>query len=192
MNYRQRRRFLWILLLAALALLAVVANATTLARMRFEELAQQATAVARLRCLGVQSFWESGEIWTETRFEVVEQNKGSLPQVVRVRMLGGSIGNLHSRIEEVPVFHPGEEAYVFLWSREGEPFRVLGWSEGTFRITRNARTGLETVTQDSAASPIFDPRTQKFAHGGIRNLPVAVFQLKLKKALEADPPSARK
>jgi hypothetical protein len=183
MNFRQRRRFLWILLLAALALLAVVANATTLARLPFDELARQATAVARLRCLGSQSLWENGEIWTETWFQVLEQNKGSLPETIRVRMLGGSIGSLHSRVEEVPAFHVGEEAYVFLWGREGEPFRVLGWSQGTFRIARDARTGLETVTQDSAATPLFDPKTRQFRHAGIRNLPLTVFQLKLRRAL---------
>jgi hypothetical protein len=171
------------LFLVALALLAVVANATTLARMRFEDLATQATAVARVRCLGAESRWEHREIWTETRFAVVEQTKGSLPGVVTVRMLGGSVGNLHSRVEGVPSFHTGEEAYVFLWGREGEPLRVLGWSQGTFRIARDARTGVETVTQDSAATPIFDPNTRQFRHGGIRNLPVAVFQLKLRKAL---------
>ena len=43
---------------------------------------------------------------------------------------------------------------------------------------------LETVTQDSALAPIFDPRTRAFRHGGIRNLPVAMFQLKLRRALE--------
>ena len=188
MSFVERRRFLWILLLVALGLLAVVANATTLVRLRFEELARQATAVARLRCLGTRSFWESGEIWTETRFAVVEQNKGELPQLVRVRMLGGSVGNLHSRVEEVPAFHAGEEAYVFLWGPEGEPFRVLGWSQGTFRIRRDPKTGLETVTQDSAAAPIFDPSSRQFRHGGIRNLPVAIFQLKLKKALEVNAP----
>jgi len=183
MSYVQRRRFLWALLLALLALLAVVANGTTLARMRFEELARQATAVARLRCLGAQSFWENGEIWTETRFQVLEQGKGSLPDIIRVRMLGGSIGSLHSRIEEVPAFHAGEETYLFLWGREGEPFRVLGWSQGTFHIARDARMGVETVTQDSTVSPIFDPKTRQFRHGGIRNLPLAIFQLKLKRAL---------
>jgi len=186
MSYVQRRRFLWALLFALMALLAVVANATTLARMRFEELARQATAVARLRCVGVQSFWESGEIWTETRFQVIEQSKGSLPELIRVRMIGGIVGNLHSRVEEVPAFLVGEEAYVFLWGREGEPFRVLGWSQGTFRIRHDPRTGLETVTQDSAAAPIFDPVTRQFRHGGIRNLPMAVFQLKLRKALESE------
>jgi len=187
MSYVQRRRFLWILFLAGLALLAVVANATTLARMRFEELAKQATAVARLRCLGAESQWEKGEIWTETRFEVVEQNKGRLPTVVTVRMLGGSVGALHSRIDGVPMFHSGEEAYVFLWNHEGEPFRILGWSQGMFRIAKDARTGLETVTQDSAA-PIFDPRTRQFRHSGVRRLPVAVFQLKLRKALQEETP----
>jgi hypothetical protein len=188
MNFVQRRRFLWILFLAGLALLAVVASATSLSRLRFEELANQATAVARLRCLGAESRWQDGEIWTETRFEVVELNKGQLPGVVSVRMLGGSVGYLHSRVDGVPAFRPGEEAYLFLWRHEGEPFRVLGWTQGTFRITRDARTGAELVTQDSAAAPLFDPRTRQFRHGGIHNLPVAVFQLKLRKALQQETP----
>ena len=188
MSFVQRRRFLWILFLAGLALLAIAANATTLSRLRFEELVNQATAVARLRCIGVENRWESGEIWTETHFEIVEVNKGLLPGVVTVRMLGGSIGNLHSRVSGVPAFRPGEEAYVFLWGREGEPFRVLGWSQGTFRISRDAWTGVERVTQDSAAAPVFDPRTRQFRHGGIRNLPVAIFQLKLRKALQRESP----
>lgn len=188
MSYIERRRFLWILLLAALAVLAVVANATTLARMRFQELARQATAIARLRCLGVKSFWEGGEIWTDTNFEVVEQAKGSLPAVVKVRTLGGTLGHLHSRVEEVPAFHPGEEAYLFLWGRAGEPLRVLGWSQGTFRIARDANTGVQTVTQDSAAVPVFDTQARRFVHGGIRNMPIAVFQMRLRKALEGSTP----
>jgi hypothetical protein len=188
MSFVQRRRFLWILFLAGLALLAVVANATTLERMRFEELVRQATAVARLRCLGAESRWDNGEIWTETRFEVLEQNKGQLPSVVTVRMLGGRVGALHSRIDDVPTFHSGEEAYVFLWKHQGEPFRILGWSQGTFRIAKDARTGQETVTQDSAAAPIFDQRTRHFRNGGVRRLPVAIFQLKLRRALQLETP----
>ena len=188
MSFVERRKFLWILLFVALGLLAVVANATTLVRLRFEELARQATAVARVRCLSAQSFWESGEIWTDTRFAVLEQQKGYLPQIITVRMPGGSVGGLHSRIEEVPAFRASEEAYVFLWAREGEPLRVLGWSQGTFRVARDARTGAETVTQDSEASPIFDPATRQFRHSGIRNLPLTTFQTKLKKALEGNAP----
>jgi len=134
MSFVQRRRFLWILFLAGLVLLAIAANATTLSRLRFEELVNQATAVARLRCIGAESRWQDGEIWTETRFEIVEVNKGLLPGVVSVRMLGGRVGSLHSRIDGVPAFRPGEEAYVFLWGREGEPFRVLDGRKVRFEL----------------------------------------------------------
>jgi hypothetical protein len=148
MNYVQRRRFLWILFFAGLVLFALVANATTLTRLSLEDLAQESTAVARLRCLGAQSYWEQGEIWTETRLEVLEAEKSPLAGVVTVRLPGGGVEHLHSRVDGVPRFRPGEEVYLFLWARDGEPYRVLGWSHGTFRIVRNPDSGLETVTQD--------------------------------------------
>jgi hypothetical protein len=184
MSYVERRRFLWVLFLAGLALLAAVAaSATTLSRLKLEDLAEESTAVARMRCLGATSQWEQGEIWTETRFEVVEGEKGALPAVVTVRLLGGSVGHLHSHVDEVPAFRAGEEVYLFLWSRDGEPYQVLGWSQGTFRIARNPQSGLEMVTQDSASAAMFDPRARAFRCGGIRNLPVAIFREKLHKAL---------
>jgi hypothetical protein len=186
MNYVQRRRFLWILFLGGLALLAVAASATTLSRLRLEDLAQQSTAVARLRCLGASSQWEQGEIWTETRFEVLQREKGALPGIVTVRLLGGHVGHLHSQVDEVPSFRTGEEVYLFLWAREGEPYQVLGWSQGTFRISRNSQSGLEMVTQDSASAAIFDPQLRAFRRGGIRNLPVAIFKEKLHKALRGE------
>jgi len=186
MSYVQRRRFLWILFLGGIVLLALAASATTLSRLKLEDLAQESTAVARLRCLSATSRWEQGEIWTETRFEVVQREKGSLPGIVTVRLLGGSVAHLHSQVEEVPVFYPGEEVYLFLWGREGEPYQVLGWSQGSFRIARNPQSGLEVVTQDSASAAIFDPQTRAFRRGGIRNLPLAIFKEKLHKALKQE------
>ncbi|MGB2622558.1 MAG: hypothetical protein WA857_14350 [Candidatus Acidiferrum sp.] len=183
MSYAQRRRFLWILFLGGLVLIAVAASATTLSRLNLNDLAQESTAVARLRCLGTTSQWEQGEIWTETKFAVVQREKGALPGLITVRLLGGTVGHLHSHVEEVPEFRAGEEVYLFLWGGEGEPYQVLGWSQGTFRIARNPQSGLEVVTQDSASASIFDPRTRAFRRGGIRNLPVAIFRAELHKAL---------
>jgi hypothetical protein len=189
MNDSGRRSFLRVLFFTPFALLVIVpaAGATTLARLQFAELAQESTAVARLRCLDSESRWERGEIWTETRFEVQEQEKGLLPGIVTVRTLGGSAGPLHSRVDGVPVFHPGEELYLFLWRREGEAFSVLGWSQGAFRIAKNLRTGAETVTQDSAVMPVFDPQKREFRREGTRNLPVSIFREKLRSALERKP-----
>src|SRR5579859_5738472 len=186
MSYVERRRFLWILFLGGLRIITKTKSATTLSRLKLEDLAQESTAVARLRCLGTTSRWERGEIWTETRFEVLQREKGALPGIVTVRLLGGSVGHLHSRVEEVPAFHTGEEVYLFLWSHEGEPYQVLGWSQGTFRIARNPQSGLEIVTQDSASSAIFDPHARTFRRGGIRNLPVAIFRAKLHRALRKE------
>jgi len=62
MSYVERRRFLWFLFLAGIALAAVVANSTTLARMSFDELAQKSSAVARLRCVGSESHLDGGEL----------------------------------------------------------------------------------------------------------------------------------
>lgn len=183
MSYVQRRRFLWVLFLGGLVLLAVVASATTLSRLKLNDLAQESTAVARLRCLGATSLWENGEIWTETKFEVVQQEKGALRGIVTVRLLGGSVGHLRSHVDEVPAFRPGEEVFLFLWARDGEPYQVLGWSQGTFRIVRDARSGSEVVTQDSASAPVFDPQARAFRRGGIRNLPVSIFREKLHRAL---------
>lgn len=186
MSYVQRRRFLWILFLGGIVLVALAASATTLSRLKLEDLAQESTAVARLRCLSATSRWEQGEIWTETKFEVVQREKGSLPGIVTVRLLGGSVGHLRSHVEEVPVFYPGEEVYLFLWGREGEPYQVLGWSQGSFRISRNPQSGLEVVTQDSASAAILDPQTRAFRREGIRNLPLAIFKEKLHKALKQE------
>jgi hypothetical protein len=88
------------------------------------------------------------EIWTETRFEVLQLDRGVLRGVVTVRMMGGRAGHLHSRIDGVPQFRASEEVYLFLWNRrQGDPHAVLGWSQGTFRIACNADTGMEIVTQ---------------------------------------------
>ncbi|OLD61084.1 MAG: hypothetical protein AUI53_07170 [Acidobacteria bacterium 13_1_40CM_2_60_7] len=184
MSFADRRRFLWILFLAGLVLIALVAQATTFSRLRFEELARQASGVARLRCLSAESHWENGEIWTETRFAVEETEKGLLGALTMVRLPGGRVGHIEAHVDGAPRFHPGEEVYLFLWGKRGEPFHVLGWAQGTFRITRNPRTGRESVTQDSAATVIFDAESRTFRRDGISKMPVAEFRERLRGALE--------
>jgi hypothetical protein len=184
MSSNQRKKFLWILFLIGLGLLALISkvSATTLARLSFDELSIRANAIARMRCVRNESHWKSGEIWTRSEFAVIEENKGSLPRTLTVEMPGGIVGHLHSRVDEVPKFAPGEEAYLFLWAAPDGSFRILGWSQGSFRIRKNHQTGLETVTQDSAASPVFDPVSRRFLLGGVHDLPIAAFHLKLERA----------
>ena len=184
MSYRLRRKLLWTLFLMDLVVLAAAASSTTLVRLSFDDLARQATAITRARCLGSSSVWRNGEIWTETEFEVLEVSKGTAPGILRISLPGGRVDHLRSHVDGVPEFRVGEEVYLFLWNARGSATYVLGWSQGTFRIAHDPQTGLERVTQDSAATPTFDPATREFRHGGVRHLPLPVFQLKLKRALE--------
>jgi len=184
MSFARRRQILWVMLLIGLVAIAIVANATTLARLSFTELAKTSHAVARLQCVSTRSEWHGGEIWTITQFTVLERDKGTLPAAVTVEMPGGSFGHLHSHVEGVPRFRAGEEAYLFLWNRADGTYSILGWSQGAFRISRDAGTQTDLVTQDSSAQ-LFDPATREFHREGVRQMPLAAFQLKLKKALEA-------
>ena len=210
MRNENGKRCLWILLLGALVLTALVASATTMAPLSFQDLTRQATAIMRVRCLGTDSVWSDGEIWTDTRFEILQTEKADiygsdqLQNSVRsasvrtgahdlrsapiatttLRQLGGTIDGVRAHVEDVPQFHAGEEVYLFLWRRAGESYRVLGWAQGTFRIASDAGTGVARVTQDSAMAS-FHADTRQFQTKGVRNLPLSAFQEKLRGALAA-------
>jgi hypothetical protein len=182
MGCAQRRRFAWLIFLSGV-LGALATDATTLMRLQFYQLVQHSSAIARVRCVRADTRLENREIWTDTVFEVVQRDKGYLPTPIVVRMPGGKFQHLTSHVDGVPEFHPGEEVYLFLTGKPGRQFYIVGWTQGTFRIRKNLRTGLETVTQDSAEVPVFDPQTQTFTKSGIRSLSMDRFLERLEKEL---------
>ena len=186
MSYAQRRQFLWVLFLIGLALIAVVAQATTLVRLRFRDLVHYSYSIARVRCTHAETRMENGEIWTDTTFLVLSHNKGYLPEEIVVRQPGGKFQHLHSHVEGTPEFRPGEEVYLFLGAHPGGQFAIVGWTQGTFRIHRDLSAGDETVTQDSAETPVFDPASNSFTKSGVKNLSVDAFEQRLHHALSRE------
>ena len=186
MSYKDRRRFLWVLFLIGLALIAVVAQATTLVRLRFQDLVHYSYSIARVRCTHAESLVENGEIWTDTSFRVISHNKGYLPEEIVVRQPGGKFQHLHSRVEGAPEFRPGEEVYLFLSARTGGQFMIVGWAQGTFRIHRDLRSGGETLTQDSSETPVFDPASGAFTKTGVKNLSVDAFEQRLHREMSRE------
>lgn len=183
MSYVQRRRFLWVLFLIGLALIAVVANATTLVRLPFYKLVENSSAIARVRCVSSVVHFEYGEVWTDTVFEVLQHDKGYLPSRIVVRTPGGRFQHIRSHVDGVPEFRPGEEVFLFLSGHPGAQFRIVGWTQGTFRIRTNVQTGTETVTQDSADMPVFDPQLNRFTKMGVKDLRMDVFLDKMNKEI---------
>jgi hypothetical protein len=172
-----------ILKIAGLLCAATSVHATTLARLSLDQLAAAAGATARVRCTSTQSRWENGQIWTVTSFDVLETMKGTLPDRITVRLPGGRVGHLTAIVDGTPKFSAADEVVVFLErSRAGE-FLVAAWVEGTFRIRRNPRTGIETVTQDSSNFAVFDTATRTFHTEGIRRMPMEQFRERVATAL---------
>ena len=161
------------------------AAATTLARMSIEQMSRSAPLIVHARCIGNSTGWDSGEIWTFTNFEVEESWKGSAPSPISVRLLGGRLGNLTSNVSGVPRFRSGEEVVLFLEPTARGDFSIVSWAQGTLRIRRNNRTGEESVTQDTASIPTFDPGTRRYVTQGIRNLGLSDFRARVEASIRA-------
>jgi hypothetical protein len=174
----QTRMRIIFLLLPALGFLPGI-RATTLARLSLDQLAAGSDAVAHVRIAGARSRWENGSIWTVAEVEVLETMKGQLPGEIAVRLPGGRVGHLTTTVDGTPKFNPGDEAVVFLERSPAGGFTVAGWVEGTFRISRDPRTGRETVTQDSSAFAVFDRATRTFRTEGIHRMPIEEFRARI-------------
>ena len=183
MQINPRIRMQVLLTALALAITATV-QATTLARLSIEQMAAAADHVARVRCIASESRWENGAIWTVTTFAVIESMKGTLPPQLKVRLPGGRVGHLTASVDGTPKFSPGDDAIIFLEQTRSGGYSVTAWAEGTFRISRDLRTGRETVTQDSSALAVFDSATPSFRTEGVRRMPVEQFRARVASAIE--------
>ncbi len=181
-------------LVFALAIfLAVAPDAwpTTFVKMSLEQLTAATPLIVRARCQGSIVSTEKSEIWTITSFEVREVWKGSAPQVVRVRLLGGRTAELTSHVEGVPRFHPGEDVVLFLAPSRRGNYSVTSWAQGTFRIHRAASNAQLVVTQDTAAfSPAefsggSDPRGVNSS--AVRGMPFEEFRRRVAATLALHP-----
>jgi hypothetical protein len=168
-----------------------VSQATTLVRLSLDQLAAGSDAVARVRCTGAESRWENASIWTVTTAEVVETMKGNLPREIAVRLPGGRVGHLIATVDGTPKLRPGDELVLFLEPSRAGGYTVAGWVEGTFRISRDARTGAETVTQDSSAFAVFDPSIRAFRSEGIRRMPIEEFRARIAASIARGKADAR-
>ena len=135
-SHRRAIQVFFLLLLFAAA--TALAKATTFMRMSLAQMSGSARMIVRARCIAAGAIWDSGEIWTRTTFEVPETWRGaSGSQVIAVRLLGGTLGNISSRVSGIPRFQRGEEAVLFLEPSANGDFSIVSWQQGTFRIRRN-------------------------------------------------------
>lgn len=148
-------------LLVAVALLLFVgiphARATVVLALDVEEMADEATDVVHgtVTSVAVVADQEGKRFWTVVEVDVAERLKGnrgapaSPRDILRVRLPGGTMGGLRQVVAGVPTLAAGDEVVLFLWrGHPGTDTRLLGLSQGTFRVDRSRETGPADAVSD--------------------------------------------
>lgn len=130
------------LLIAFGLLVGVAAIATTVIPISVEKLVAESSNVVYARALEHSSSWnpERTRIFTYTRFQVVQNWKGSAPSVITVRQLGGHADGYNMKVAGLRHWNNGDEAVLFLQpsSDASGNFAVTGLMQGDFRIAHLA------------------------------------------------------
>jgi hypothetical protein len=152
--------------------------------MDLRELAQRSTWVARAQCVEAASLEEAGQVSTATSFEVTEAWKGNPPARFTVRLPGGEAAGRRVSVEGAPRFAPGEDVVLFLDAGKGRTISILSWAQGTFRVRRNPRTGVQEAVQDTAGLPLLDARSGAWGSGSRRQLALAALRAAVARAVQ--------
>lgn len=148
--------------LAALVLLVGAASATLVVRLDLPQLVSRAALVVEGRCLAVTASEDDrGVIQTELEFYVERGRKGSQDgEFLRFRVPGGSLSGRTLSIPGLPVFEPGDEAFLFLSAESGRGWRLpVGLGQGVYRMSRDPATGARGLARDLTGLEFVDAAT---------------------------------
>ena len=147
MNSRIASLFLSRALLCAVMLLlcGTSSHASTILRLEFNQMLEQADLVFEGEVLTSRSQWnqQRSSINTYIDFQVNEVIQGAYAQsVITLRFSGGTVGDTTLQIEGVVYPEPGEKGIYFVL----DPTRhfvnpLVSWSQGHFRIRRSGCAG---------------------------------------------------
>lgn len=130
--------------LPALLLLLVfpaVARATTLLPMYLDDLTSASQTVAYGRVVGARTEWDAGHNWIFTVYTIqpTQYLKGNLGTSFELREPGGERDGLVLLIAGVPVFQPGQEALLFVWTGPDGTHQLTGFEQGAVAVSEDAR-----------------------------------------------------
>ena len=140
-------------LFATLALLslALPAHATQVIPMDTRELVRTSSDIVVGSVEHVHSYWNAAHtrILTDVTFHVGEAMKGAGGDgSVTITQMGGVVDGMRLSIAGSPVFTPGEEALLFLWTDARGRRLVNGLAQGKFDIDRDPVSGEAIVRRN--------------------------------------------
>jgi len=140
----------------------------------FRKIVVDSSLIIRGRVTDVRAIrLAAGGVESVATFQVASVLKGAADQFVSVRVPGGLIGRYRFVMTGAPRFAVNEQAVLFL-KRDGENnWRLVGLSQGVYRVQAEARTGRPIVE-----TPVVGGRTTAASgpvvRGDVRRKPMAV------------------
>lgn len=107
-------------------------------KLSVEQMTQQANVIIQGKVANIDSRWENNNggrgIFTYVDIAVSEYIKGTGDNIVRIKVPGGTVGDLTEWVSDTPQFNNNEEVILFL---QPQFFRIVGWAQGKFSISNN-------------------------------------------------------
>ena len=157
-------------------LFTCTASATVLVPAEFREIVAGSEIIAYARVVDVRPEWADGRRWVNTvvTVDVVTYFKGgSDPSTIDFLVPGGTLGRYRSVLIGAPVFERGDEAVLFLTTRETDRPRVFGLNQGVFRVRPDTRTGQRMVVPPPLIAKASD-KPERVTRGALDRRPLAV------------------
>ena len=141
-----------VLALAALAIMAMTAGATTLVRQGLEDLAAQNEAIVQGTVVDIHSYWNADHnfIYTDVRIQPSQVLKGTqTPGDLTITLMGGTVGETTILVVAGPELVPGTDYLMFL-NHEGLPggvqrLTVRDLMQGVFEVS-NGRVFSQAIS----------------------------------------------
>ena len=134
--------------LSIAVLLVTRLEAVVVVPMTFEQLVEEAAAVVYARVADVRGQWTADRqsIDSIITLEALQYMKGDLGPSVAMRVPGGEVGGVINVLPGAPSMHQGDLVVLFLKARGPALLTPLGFTQGIFRVARDAGSGQMMVT----------------------------------------------
>ncbi len=168
MSYTRRmRRSQVVVLLVALAVMPT--QAVTVAPLSFEELVRHSSSVIYARVTDVRGRWtdDRRRIDSLVTVAVIKGLKGTSAAELTLTVPGGQVGRYRNLLPGAPSFARGDLAVLFLTARGPRLPVTTGFTQGIYRVTRDASSGAALV-----APPLVEAAGQQSVRGDSRRKPV--------------------
>jgi len=147
----------------------------TVEKISLEELTVQSDLIVRGMVVSASSQWEQSNIYTYTTIRVEESLKGNPPTDLKVKQLGGRVGEITANVPGTPELNPKDEVILFLREWNGD-YWIHSIVLGKFTVLREGSTPMTVSDLNNVG--LVDPVTKQEItdHAGkINTIPLESF-----------------